>query len=488
MNQTLTNFATSLIPRFSFLMLFALLSFQKANAQHCNPGFHFTVNGNTVVFEDLSTADGNITSYHWDFGDDNTSTEQNPSHTYASPGTYNGCLTITAHNPNCSATFCHHVVVTHPPHECYAAFVTNQPDLSQPTIDFTDQSTADGVIVSWEWDFGNGNTSTDQNPSHTYSAPGSYLVCLTITDDSGCTSHFCHHVVVHHAPAGVCHAEFGVQQPNPNHQTIHFTDLSTSDGIIGTWEWDFGDGNTSSEQNPTNTYGEPGTYLVCLTITDEDGGCTSHICHHVTVHHAPPSDCHAVFTMHFDSSGLGVQFTNTSTGTTIHTTYFWQFGDGTNSTEENPYHIFPHTGHYTVCLFIEDLTIGCSAHICYKINVHHDGHHHFYDPHHAEIDAFYAQKDETTTERTMSPTEFMTIHPNPAVNFVKILYQIGIDAKVNFEIYNLTGAKVAAIAESEQTAGEYTQVISVANLMPGVYVLKIMVDGEPHIQQIVVQK
>ncbi|MDO8367243.1 MAG: PKD domain-containing protein [Saprospiraceae bacterium] len=490
MNQTFTSFATSLIPRFFLLLLCTLFSFQQGNAQHhCSPSFHFTTNGNTVIFDDQSTADGNITGYEWDFGDGNTSTEQNPTHTYAAPGTYNVCLTITAHNPNCTATFCHHVVVTHPPpHECHAAFIAHQPDPTQPIIDFTDQTTADGVIVSWEWDFGDGNTSTDQNPTHTYAAPGAYLVCLTIMDDTGCTSHVCHHVVVHHAAPGVCHAEFGVLQPNPNHQTIHFTDLSTSDGIIGTWEWDFGDGNTSSEQNPTHTYSEPGTYLVCLTITDEDGGCTSHICHHVVVHHAPPSDCHAAFTYHVDAHGLGVQFNNTSTGTTLHTTYFWQFGDGTSSTEENPYHIFPHAGHYTVCLFIEDVTIGCSAHICYTINVQHSGHHHFHHPHHAGIKAVYAIKDETRTEQTQSPNVVLTIHPNPAVDFVQIVYQIRVAAKVKFEIYSLTGAKVAALPEGIQTAGEYTQVLSVANLMSGEYILKMTVDGALYSQQIVVKR
>ncbi|MBN8679238.1 MAG: PKD domain-containing protein [Chitinophagales bacterium] len=402
MNQTLTSFATSQIPRFLILLLGILFSFQQGNAQHCHPGFHFTVNGSTVVFEDVSTADGNITSYHWDFGDGNTSTEQNPTHTYASPGTYNVCLTITAHNPNCSATFCHHVVVTHPPHECHASFIANQPDLNQPAIDFTDQSTADGVIVSWEWDFGDGSTSTEQNPTHTYAAPG--------------------------------------------------------------------------------------TYLVCLTIYDDDGGCTSHVCHHIQVNHPPAGDCHAAFIFNLDASGFGVQFTNTSTGTTAHTTYFWDFGDGTTSTEEDPHHAYAHAGHYTVCLFIEDLTIGCASHICHAINVHHNGHQHFHNPHHQEVKAVSALNDESATVHTISTTELMTIHPNPAVDFVKIVYQIRGSAKVKFEIYSLTGAKVAALPESVQAEGDYTQVFSVANLMSGVYILKMTVDGAPYIKQIVVQR
>lgn len=403
MNQTLTSFATSKKPRFFLLLLFAMLSFQQGNAQHCFPGFHFTVNGNTVAFDDQSTADGTITGYVWDFGDGNTSTEQNPTHTYAVPGTYNVCLTITAHNPNCTATFCHHVVI-------------------------------------------------------------------------------------HHPPPGECHAAFAVHQPDPTEPTFDFTDQSTSDGNIGTWEWDFGDGNTTNDQNPSHTYAAPGVYLVCLTITDDDGGCTSHVCHHAVVHHPPPSECHAVFTYHLDPHGLGVQFTNTSTGTTAHTTYLWDFGDGTTSTLENPHHTYAHPGHYTVCLFIADTTTDCSSHICYNINVHHGGHHHFHDPHNDGNKAVSALKDESPTERSVAPIELMVVYPNPVVDFVKIVFQVQVAANVKFEIYSLTSAKVAALAESVRSIGEHTQIFSVGNLTPGVYVLKMTVDGVPHIQQIVVQR
>ncbi|MBC7778149.1 MAG: PKD domain-containing protein [Phycisphaerae bacterium] len=647
MNQTLTNFAASHKSGFFLLLLCSLFSFQKINAQHCHPSFHFTVNGNTVIFQDQSTADGNITSYNWDFGDGNTSTEQNPTHTYAAPGTYNVCLTITAHHPDCTETFCHHVVINHPPPgECHAAFAAHQADPAQPTIDFTDQSTSDGNIVSWEWDFGDGNTSTEQNPSHTYAGPGAYHVCLTITDDEGCSSHVCHDVVIHHAPHGVCHAEFISHQPDPAQPTIDFTDQSTSDGIIGTWEWDFGDGNTSNEQNPSHTYSAPGVYLVCLTITDEDGHCTSHVCHHLVIHHAPlhecqaafavhqpdpalptfdftdqstsdgtivswqwdfgdgntsndqnpthtysavgaylvcltivddggctshvchqivvhhtppghchaafhasqpnpdhpiiqftdlstsdggidawewdfgdgntsteqnpthtyaapgtylvcltiydddggctshvchhiqvnhppAGDCHAAFTFELDASGLGVQFTNTSTGTTAHTTYFWDFGDGGTSTEENPHHTYSHDGHYTVCLFIEDLTIGCHSHICHTITLPHHG----LRPGIAQV----------SKKSTLPPSNKLMVYPNPVLGSLQIDYQIPVAGKVVFELYNLTGVKIIEFAEDMPSAGSYTKVISVGNLVSGVYVLQTTINGVSYLCKITVQ-
>ncbi|MFN0214385.1 MAG: PKD domain-containing protein [Saprospiraceae bacterium] len=560
MKQILTSFA--LLPKHPILLLLLLVGFlfQQGNAQHCFPSFTISTNGNTVSFTDQSSAHGTITSYFWSFGDGHTSTEQNPTHTYSSPGTYNVCLTITAHHPNCTATFCHHVVIHHPPpRHCQAAFTSNQPDLNEPTIDFTDQSTSDGnigtwewdfgdgtssndqnpshtfpgpgvylvcltitdddegctshvcrhilihhppiphchaafiahqpdpdqptfhftdqstsngIIVSWSWDFGDGNTSTDQNPTHTYTAVGAYLVCLTIIDNHGCTSHVCHHVIVHHTPPGHCHAAFHANQHDPAHPIIHFTDLSFSDGMIDAWEWDFGDGHTSNEQNPIHTYAAPGIYLVCLTIHDDDGGCSSHVCHHIQVNHPPAGHCQAAFTFEIDAGGLGVQFTNTSTGTTGHATYFWDFGDGGTSTEENPHHIYPHEGHYTVCLFIEDLTIGCASHICHIITI----------PHHR-----LRSGNDQTSQVSVSGHSLinkLSIYPNPVSGTLQVDYHVLTAGRVKFELYNLSGIKEFEFSEYLQSAGFYTRAISVSEFVPGVYLLKTTINGTGSLRRI----
>lgn len=286
MNHILTNFIAFKRAGFLMISLCMAMVFQQAQAQHCVPGFHATVDGFKVTFSDQSTSNGTITSWAWNFGDGTTSAEQNPTHTYANPGTYTVCLNITDDH-GCTSHVCHQIVIHHPPAGvCHAAFIFHQPDPNQPSFNFTDKSTSDGTIGFWNWDFGDGTTSSEQNPIHTYANPGTYTVCLTITDDDGvCSSHICQHVVVHHPPAGACHAAFIFQQPDPNQPSFDFTDQSTSDGTIGTWAWDFGDGSTSNEQNPSHTYTHPGNYTVCLIITDTDGICTSHVCQHIVIHH-----------------------------------------------------------------------------------------------------------------------------------------------------------------------------------------------------------
>ncbi len=401
MNQALPNFVAFKKPGFFLLLLCMLLAFQRGNAQHCFPGFHASADGNTVTFDDQSTADGNITAYHWDFGDGQTSTEQDPGHTYAVPGTYNVCLVITAENPACTATFCHHVVVAHP-------------------------------------------------------------------------------------PAGVCHAAFAAHQSNPAQQTIEFTDQSTSNGTISSWAWDFGDGQTSTAHSPGHTYAEPGTYLVCLTITD-DGGCTSHVCHHVIVHHLVSNACHAAFTVHPGAANLDLQFTNSSSGTGIHTTYSWEFGDGTTSTEENPQHTYAHAGHFTVCLFITDTTTGCTSHSCHTVNVHHVGNHHPHHSQHPQEEVAAAPKVGPNKDRTTPSFRKMSVYPNPAVSAIYVVYQVEVAAPVKFELYSLTGARVLTLEEKAQPAGAYTEAIPVGNLVPGVYMLKITVDGSTQVHRISVQ-
>ena len=219
-------------------------------------------------------------------------------------------------------------------------------------MQFTDSSTSSpDTIVSWSWDFGDGGSSSDQNPSHTFMDDGVYTVRLTVTDDDGSTDYIEHSVTVNDlAPT----AGFSDNGPQDEGSVVSFTDASTSypDPIVS-WSWDFGDGGSSSDQNPSHTFMDDGVYTVRLTVTDEDGS-TDTVSHDVTVSDLGP-------TAAFDWSpkpqdeGSAVSFTDSSSSypDTI-VSWSWDFAGLGTSTAKNPSFTFMDDGVYTVRLTVTD--------------------------------------------------------------------------------------------------------------------------------------
>ena len=238
--------------------------------------FSPSCSGDTCSFTSTSSdPDGSITSYIWAFGDGATSTVQNPSHTYTTGGTYTVTLTVTD-NLGATNSVSHSVTVNQPP---VAAFNSS---CSGDTCAFTSTSSdPDGSIGSYSWAFGDGGTSTVQNPSHTYAVGNTYTVTLMVTDNLGATRSVSHSVTANRPPTAAFSSSC-------NALTCGFTSTSSDpDGSISAYQWTFGDGTTSTAQNPSHTYATGGTYTVTLTVTD-NGGATNAVSHTVTAN-TPPS-------------------------------------------------------------------------------------------------------------------------------------------------------------------------------------------------------
>jgi len=310
----------------------------------------------TVQFTDNSTAgSNNITSWYWDFGDGTNSTAQNPSHIYNTSGTYNVTLTVTdKHGCSDNITKTEYITVNKGP---TADFSSNVTDCCGPlTVQFSDNSTAgSNNITSWYWDFGDGTNSTAQNPSHIYDA-GTYNVTLTVTDSHGCsdTKTEENYITSNEGPTAAfssnvtsCCASL----------SVNFTDESTKgSNNITSWYWDFGDGTNSTAQNPSHIY-DAGTYNVTLTVTDSHGcSDTKTEENYITSNEGPT----AAFSSNLTRCSLTVQFTDESTaGSNPIDSWYWDFGDGNNSTLENPSHTYGAPGTYNVTLTVTD-EHGCS--------------------------------------------------------------------------------------------------------------------------------
>ncbi len=235
----------------------------------------------TVNFTDQST--GGPTSWSWDFGDGGTSTAQNPSYTYNAAGTYTVTLTATHSGGSTQLVRTTYITVT-----CtapVAGFVGSPTSGDYPlTVNFVDQSTG---ATSYSWDFGDGGTSTAANPSYTYNAAGTYTVTQTVTNSCGSDQLIrTNYITVTTPPCNAPVASFAGSPTSGNAPlTVNFTDQSTNNPTG--WSWDFGDGGTSTQQNPSYTYNTAGTYSVTLTATNSCGSDVVTMTNYITVNQGP---------------------------------------------------------------------------------------------------------------------------------------------------------------------------------------------------------
>ncbi len=219
----------------------------------------------TVQFVDASTNSPN--SWVWSLVDGGTSTLQNPAHTYAAAGSYT--VTLTASNAMGSNTVSQPGYITVNAAIPVASFIANVTTGINPlSVQFTD--TTNNTPTGWYWTFGDGGTSTLQNPTHTFTSVGSYAISLGATNTAGSnTTTMPAFITVSNAASPPSSSFISDIQSGKAPLTVQFQD--TSGNSPTSWQWFFGDGAQSTDQNPTHTYMESGTYTVSLTTTNSGG-------------------------------------------------------------------------------------------------------------------------------------------------------------------------------------------------------------------------
>ena len=305
-------------------------------------------------FTDLTQDPTPLLSWDWDFGDGNTSFQQNPTYIYQNPGTYDVELTVTNVN-GCDSTINHDVIVSEVPD---ADFTVVTDCFGAPTV-FTDQSTNNPGI--WLWDFGDGTTlNGGPNETHNYSSPGNYVVSLNVlSSDSICSDEMIQVITI----SQEAQADFFIPNQICATETFDFTDNSSTNlGTIDSYEWDMGDGTIYNTINGTHTYLTDGVYEVTLTITTSNG-CQSQ--HSEFIEVFPITE--ANFDWSLACQDESIIFSNTSTGNT--TDWFWDFDDGNVSTDQYSSHIYTSEGDYDVMLIVQNLA-GCSDTLIQTVTVH----------------------------------------------------------------------------------------------------------------------
>ncbi|MEO6135382.1 MAG: PKD domain-containing protein, partial [Ginsengibacter sp.] len=296
-----------------------------------------------VTFSDLST--GNPGSWSWDLGNGTKSILQNPAGTYFTPGTYTVKLVVRNSLGRDSITKTNYITVRASPEVKFSG--SRLRGCFPLTTQFTDASEpGNGTITKWEWDFGDGNASSEQNPVHTYTIGGNFNVSLRVTNSFGCVTSQTFNSYVQIGTG--TDAQFTNSNPNScdNPVTINFINQSTGTGTLS-YQWSFGDGGNSSQPSPSHTYTVKGNYDVQLIVSNSVG-CSDtlkkpnliSIGNTEANFEIPSTVCQNSF----------VNFKNTSTpspGSAL-----WDFGDGTLSTSINPSKEFTTAGEFDVKMVV----------------------------------------------------------------------------------------------------------------------------------------
>ncbi|MEA3496329.1 MAG: PKD domain-containing protein, partial [Bacteroidota bacterium] len=304
------------------------------------------LNGNNFAFTNNSTINTGTQTYLWDFGDNDTSTQINPLHSYSNDDTFTVTLFSTS-NLNCKDTIEKTAYVFPSP---IADFVINDSTqcLNINQIDLTNTSSINSGSLNYNWSFGDSDSSSLINPSHNYSYDDTFTIELIAISNLNCLDSISKTTYIHPMPA----SDFSISDSTQCFNANNFVFTNETSLKWGSWNnvWDFGDNTQSTVVDPTHTYNYDDTFAVKL-LTTSNMGCLDSIIKYLYVYPSPIP----AFSINDSSQCLASNnyiFTNNSTINSGTQTYIWDFGDNQNSTTINPKHSYSNHDTFGVKLII----------------------------------------------------------------------------------------------------------------------------------------
>lgn len=292
-------------------------------------------------------------TYAWEFGDGGTSTDQNPSHTYTGPGTFEVAFTATDELGRTDSARRFNIVVGPP----LAIAPTAAPTFGVVPLPvaFAANATDGTPPYTYDWDYGDGTAhGATASPTHTYAGVGSYTPTLTVVDNQGHVASWPGVLITVNPVLGVTANAVPTSGSAP--MPVSFSSTPTGGIPPYTYNWDFGDGTAhGTTQNPSHTYDAAGVYTATLTVTDSDSPAASASAPAITITVGAPLSAGASANPTSGSAPMPVAFTGTVSGGTPPYTYNWNYGDGTaHGTTQSPSHTYASAGTFSATLTVTD--------------------------------------------------------------------------------------------------------------------------------------
>ncbi len=354
---------TSSNPKCTKTLCFEIIVKENDPCANFNPSADITIDSNGLASY-KSTSGAGLT-YSWSFGDGTSSSTNDGTHQYK-PGTYKPCVTITytSGTTKCSKTLCKEITYKVQQDPCRDFNPTFSYKIGDNGLVYFSGSNTSSTYT-YTWSYGDGSSGTGLQNTHTFK-PGTYKVCVTIYDSkTGCKKTVCQEITISGTNTDPC-KDFN---PTFNYKIDGNVVAFEGQGTSYTYKWSFGGANYSTDRVVKFDFKKPGTYKVCVVITDPKTKCSKTVCKEIVIKAKETEDPCKNFnpTVSFQTDGLKVKL-NVEGGKG--STMLWNFGDGTKgSTDKTVTHTYTKAGKYTICVTVYDAKRKCKKTICFTIGV-----------------------------------------------------------------------------------------------------------------------
>ncbi len=437
------------------------------NASTCalvaNGGLSSNTNG-IYTFVNLSTGTNSNTTYFWNFGNGNTSTALNPTTTYSAQGIYTVCLTAVNSNTLCNSTQCFTIFANIVSCAIQANYTSS---VSGNSVIFSSTSTNTVATTSYTWNFGNGTFGYTANPpAATYTANGTYTVCLTAYTTNTCQNTYCN-VISITSNSTPCNLNANFSHTTTGNGGVNF--ISTTTGITGpvNYQWNFGNGFIANGSSVSHNYTSNGAYNVTLTVTSANNPtCFSTFVQSVNITNSS-NGCvaNSNFSVVPTATLQSWQAIPTSPWNVVAATWAW--GDGNTSNGLYSSHQYAAAGMYNICLTVT-VSCGATSTTCFNTNI--------YKTNNAIISINVVAPNSTPlgfTNQDLNANAF-TVYPNPSNGAFNVNLEQLKQKSVNITVYNLIGE----VMYSKQNIKNIDrETINLNEIGSGVYFIKISAEN-----------